>query len=104
MRPDLVTCSIIPVAMAGVIGIYGLIAAATTNDKMETATHPAYPEYAHFGAGLTIGGSWVRIMFEILEGEAGKCGVHSDVLGRLRVQGRRGVQGAAGKLLKLIRM
>merc|ERR1712048_1128470 len=55
MRPDMVMRSIIPVVMAGVLGIYGLITAVIINGKMEAATYSAYSGYAHLGAGLTVG-------------------------------------------------
>merc|ERR1719433_993937 len=47
--------SIIPVVMAGVLGIYGLITAVIINGKMESGTYSAYSGYAHLGAGLTVG-------------------------------------------------
>merc|ERR1719454_2058067 len=47
--------SIIPVVMAGVLGIYGLITAVIINGKMESGTYSAYSGYAHLGAGLAIG-------------------------------------------------
>merc|ERR1712160_122647 len=56
MRPDMIMRSIIPVVMAGVLGIYGLITAVIINGKMDTpATYPAFLGYAHLGAGLTVG-------------------------------------------------
>merc|ERR1719163_2533760 len=56
MRPDLVMRSIIPVVMAGVLGIYGLITAVIINGKLDTPdTYSAYSGYAHLGAGLTVG-------------------------------------------------
>ncbi|KAF4700723.1 V-type proton ATPase 16 kDa proteolipid subunit, partial [Perkinsus olseni] len=56
MRPDLVMRSIIPVVMAGVLGIYGLITSVIINGKMDTpATYSQYSGYAHLGAGLTVG-------------------------------------------------
>merc|ERR1711860_208931 len=55
MRPDMVMRSIIPVVMAGVLGIYGLITAVIINGKMEAATYSAYSGFAHLGAGLTVG-------------------------------------------------
>merc|ERR1719480_522124 len=56
LRPDLVMRSIIPVVMAGVLGIYGLITAVIINGKMaEAGKYSAYSGYAHFGAGLTVG-------------------------------------------------
>merc|ERR1712187_793329 len=47
--------SIIPVVMAGVLGIYGLITAVIINGKMESASYSAYSGYAHLGAGLAVG-------------------------------------------------
>merc|ERR1719230_2399778 len=47
--------SIIPVVMAGVLGIYGLITAVIINGKMESDTYSAYSGYAHLAAGLAIG-------------------------------------------------
>merc|ERR1712071_717866 len=55
MRPDMVMRSIIPVVMAGVLGIYGLITAVIINGKMDPKTYSAYSGYAHLGAGLTVG-------------------------------------------------
>merc|ERR1719436_1712078 len=56
MRPDMVMRSIIPVVMAGVLGIYGLITAVIINGKMDTpGLCSAYTGYAHLGAGLTVG-------------------------------------------------
>merc|ERR1719440_1485420 len=47
--------SIIPVVMAGVLGIYGLITAVIINGKIDAAAYTAYSGYAHLGAGLTVG-------------------------------------------------
>merc|ERR1711981_1195111 len=47
--------SIIPVVMAGVLGIYGLITAVIINGKMTKDTYSAYSGFAHLGAGLTVG-------------------------------------------------
>merc|ERR1712141_777014 len=56
MRPDMVMRSIIPVVMAGVLGIYGLITAVIINGKLDKpAEYSAYSGYAHFAAGLTVG-------------------------------------------------
>merc|ERR1719478_1820580 len=54
MRPDMVMRSIIPVVMAGVLGIYGLITAVIINGKVK-APYSAYQGYAHLAAGLAIG-------------------------------------------------
>merc|ERR1740120_82002 len=50
--------SIIPVVMAGVLGIYGLITAIIINGKVQSTgaeKYPAFLGYAHLGAGLTVG-------------------------------------------------
>merc|ERR1712176_1296015 len=58
MRPDMVMRSIIPVVMAGVLGIYGLITAVIINGKLDADTYSAYSGYAHLAAGLTVGMSF----------------------------------------------
>merc|ERR1712190_319773 len=55
MRPDMVMRSIIPVVMAGVLGIYGLITAVILNGKMEAKGYGTYDGYAHLAAGLSCG-------------------------------------------------
>merc|ERR1712070_1368800 len=57
MRPDMIMRSIIPVVMAGVLGIYGLITAVIINGKMmdNPGAYSAFLGYAHLGAGLTVG-------------------------------------------------
>ncbi|CAE8608402.1 unnamed protein product [Polarella glacialis] len=72
MRPDMVMRSIIPVVMAGVLGIYGLITAVIINGKMDAATYSAYSGYAHLGAGLTVGMSSLAAGLAIgIVGDAG---------------------------------
>ena len=48
---------IVPVVMAGILGIYGLIVAAIINNniKTDTNTYAAFSGYLHFGAGLASG-------------------------------------------------
>mmetsp|Transcript_18408 Transcript_18408/g.23683 ORF Transcript_18408/g.23683 Transcript_18408/m.23683 type:complete len:207 (+) Transcript_18408:150-770(+) len=59
--PDLIMRNIIPVVMAGVLGIYGLIVAVILNGKFtppEAGGYPTYSQYngfAHLGAGLCAG-------------------------------------------------
>jgi len=56
MRPDLIMRSIIPVVMAGVLGIYGLITAVIINGKLnQPDQYSAFEGYAHLAAGLTVG-------------------------------------------------
>ena len=48
--------SIIPVVMAGILGIYGIIVCITISGKFKTAGDYALADgYKHFGAGLIIG-------------------------------------------------
>merc|ERR1712046_68921 len=76
MRPDMVMRSIIPVVMAGVLGIYGLITAVIINGKMESASYSAYSGYAHLGAGLTVGMSSLAAGLAI--GIVGDAGVRAN--------------------------
>merc|ERR1719178_569614 len=77
MRPDLVMRSIIPVVMAGVLGIYGLITAVIINGKLDTPdVYSAYSGYAHLGAGLTVGMSSLAAGLAI--GIVGDAGVRAN--------------------------
>merc|ERR1711907_712965 len=77
MRPDLVMRSIIPVVMAGVLGIYGLITAVIINGKLDVPDqYSAYSGYAHFGAGLTVGMSSLAAGLAI--GIVGDAGVRAN--------------------------
>jgi len=77
MRPDMIMRSIIPVVMAGVLGIYGLITAVIINGKMDApATYPAFLGYAHLGAGLTVGMSSLAAGLAI--GIVGDAGVRAN--------------------------
>merc|ERR1712087_365447 len=76
MRPDMIMRSIIPVVMAGVLGIYGLITAVIINGKMESGTYSAYSGYAHLGAGLTVGMSSLAAGLAI--GIVGDAGVRAN--------------------------
>merc|ERR1712005_81899 len=67
---------IIPVVMAGVLGIYGLITAVIINGKMESASYSAYSGYAHLGAGLTVGMSSLAAGLAI--GIVGDAGVRAN--------------------------
>merc|ERR1719235_2768552 len=77
MRHDLVMRSIIPVVMAGVLGIYGLITAVIINGKIDPAAqYSAYSGYAHLGAGLTVGMSSLAAGLAI--GIVGDAGVRAN--------------------------
>merc|ERR1711979_74575 len=76
MRPDMIMRSIIPVVMAGVLGIYGLITAVIINGKMTSFDYSAYSGYAHLGAGLTVGMSSLAAGLAI--GIVGDAGVRAN--------------------------
>merc|ERR1712224_733993 len=77
MRPDLVMRSIIPVVMAGVLGIYGLITAVIINGKLDPPDqYSQYSGYAHLGAGLTVGMSSLAAGLAI--GIVGDAGVRAN--------------------------
>merc|ERR1712043_91466 len=76
MRPDMVMRSIIPVVMAGVLGIYGLITSVIINGKMTPpASYSAYEGYCHLCAGLTVGMSALAAGLAI--GVVGDAGVRA---------------------------
>merc|ERR1711869_25612 len=77
MRPDLVMRSIIPVVMAGVLGIYGLITAVIINGKLDKLdSYSAYSGYAHLSAGLCVGMSSLAAGLAI--GIVGYAGVRAN--------------------------
>eukprot|EP01117_Protostelium_nocturnum_P000066 TRINITY_DN10154_c0_g1_i1.p1 TRINITY_DN10154_c0_g1~~TRINITY_DN10154_c0_g1_i1.p1 ORF type:complete len:160 (-),score=37.72 TRINITY_DN10154_c0_g1_i1:79-558(-) len=55
MRPELVMKSIIPVVMAGVIGIYGLIIAVILGGNVKPTGYTYYRAFASLGSGLCVG-------------------------------------------------
>eukprot|EP01071_Lankesteria_metandrocarpae_P014790 Lankesteria_metandrocarpae@DN896_c0_g1_i1.p1 len=79
MRPDLVMRSIIPIVMAGVLGIYGLIIAILLNQNMgEHSEYSAHAGYTHFAAGLIVGFSCLAAGYTI--GVVGDAGVRAHAL------------------------
>lgn len=77
MRPELVNQSIIPVVMAGIIAIYGLVVGAViANSIHEPAQYPVYKGFLHLGAGLSVGLSGLAAGFAIgVVGDAGVRGI-----------------------------
>merc|ERR1719205_109469 len=47
--------NMIPVVMAGVLGVYGLIVAVILNQKIKPETYDGYMGYAHLASGLVCG-------------------------------------------------
>ena len=77
MRPDMVMRSIIPVVMAGVLGIYGLITAVIINGKFtKPEAYSQFSGFAHLGAGLTVGLSSLAAGMAI--GIVGDAGVRAN--------------------------
>lgn len=77
MRPDLIMRSIIPVVMAGVLGIYGLITAVIINSKLTAPDkYSTFSGYAHMGAGMIVGLSSMSAGMAI--GIVGDAGVRAN--------------------------
>lgn len=76
MRPELIMKSIIPVVMAGIIAIYGLVVAALiANDIKPSTSYSLYKSFNHLGAGLSVGLSGLAAGFAIgIVGDAGVRG------------------------------
>jgi len=55
MRTDIVMKCIIPVVMAGVIGIYGLIIAVIVGTSVHPTGYTDFHGLAHLGSGLSVG-------------------------------------------------
>ena len=56
LKPDKIIKSVIPVIMAGILGIYGLIVAVILNQKIpQTGTYEYKKAYSHLASGLCCG-------------------------------------------------
>ncbi|XP_058627800.1 ATPase H+ transporting V0 subunit ca [Onychostoma macrolepis] len=74
MRPELIMKSIIPVVMAGIIAIYGLVVAVLIANNMAPDIS-LYKSFLHLGAGLSVGLSGLAAGFAIgIVGDAGVRG------------------------------
>jgi len=72
MRPDLIMKSIVPVVMAGIIAIYGLVVSVLITGGMKQA-YPLYDAFIHMGAGLSVGLAGLAAGFAV--GIVGDSGV-----------------------------
>ncbi|KAI8322717.1 vacuolar ATP synthase 16 kDa proteolipid subunit [Martensiomyces pterosporus] len=71
LRPDLVVRSIVPVVMAGIIGIYGLVVSVLITDGLKQDM-TLYTGFIQLGAGLAVGLSGMAAGFAIgIVGDAG---------------------------------
>lgn len=77
MRPELVNQSIVPVVMAGIVAIYGLVVAAVIANAIKAPpSYTLYQGFLHMGAGLTVGLSGLAAGFAIgVVGDAGVRGI-----------------------------
>ena len=55
LRPDRIIKSVIPVIMAGILGIYGLIVSVILNQKIKPERYTKRQGYSHLAAGLCCG-------------------------------------------------
>jgi len=73
MRPELIMKSIIPVVMAGIIAIYGLVVSVIIGINIKPDEYSPYKGFLHLGAGLAVGLSGLAAGFAI--GVVGDSGV-----------------------------
>merc|ERR1719471_886172 len=75
MRPEAIMKSIIPVVMAGIVAIYGVVVAVLIAGQLEAAgdKYNLYTGFAHLGAGLSVGLSGLASGYAI--GVVGDAGV-----------------------------
>lgn len=72
LRPDLIIKSVIPVVLAGILGLYGLIVSVIILGSMDKANYPFFKAYSHLGAGLCCGFSSLAAGLAIgIVGDAG---------------------------------
>jgi len=76
MRPELIMKSIIPVVMAGIIAIYGVVVAVLIAGQLKAAPeYTLYKGFVHLGAGLAVGLSGLAAGYAIgIVGDAGVRG------------------------------
>jgi len=74
MRPELIMKSVVPVVMAGIIAIYGVVIAVLISQGIEQGMS-LYTAFLHLGAGLSVGLSGLAAGFAIgIVGDAGVRG------------------------------
>ena len=71
-KPNLIIKSLLPVVMASILGIYGLIVSVVILKKIDLTNYNLIQGYKHFGAGLSCGLSSLAAGYAIgLVGDAG---------------------------------
>lgn len=76
MNPQMVIRNIIPVVMAGILGIYGLIVAVILIQNVTTSGYSLYTGFAHLSSGLSCGLSSLAAGLSI--GVVGDAGVRAN--------------------------
>jgi len=75
MRPELIMKSVIPVVMAGIIAIYGLVVAALIANGINENDYKLFKSFMDLGAGLSVGLSGLAAGYAIgIVGDAGVRG------------------------------
>jgi V-type H+-transporting ATPase proteolipid subunit len=76
MRPELIMKSIIPVVMAGIIAIYGVVVSVLIAGQLkDSKEYSLYKGFVHLGAGLSVGLSGLAAGYAIgIVGDAGVRG------------------------------
>jgi len=75
MKPEAIMKSVIPVVMAGIIAIYGLVVAVLIAGNIDKDQYSLYKAFFHLGAGLAVGLSGLAAGFAIgIVGDAGVRG------------------------------
>ncbi|KAF8475898.1 vacuolar ATP synthase 16 kDa proteolipid subunit [Kalaharituber pfeilii] len=74
LRPDLLVKNVIPVVMAGIVGIYGLVVSVLISSGLKQEL-PLYTGFIQLGAGLSVGLAGLAAGFAIgIVGDAGVRG------------------------------
>ncbi|RPB22661.1 V-type ATPase [Terfezia boudieri ATCC MYA-4762] len=74
LRPDLIVKNVIPVVMAGIVGIYGLVVSVLISSGLKQEL-PLYTGFIQLGAGLSVGLAGLAAGFAIgIVGDAGVRG------------------------------
>jgi len=74
LRPDMIVKNVIPVVMAGIIGIYGLVVSVLISSGLKQEL-PLYTGFTQLGAGLSVGLAGLAAGFAIgIVGDAGVRG------------------------------
>ncbi|KAJ4422538.1 vacuolar ATPase V0 domain subunit c [Gnomoniopsis sp. IMI 355080] len=75
LRPDLIVKNIVPVIMAGIIGIYGLVVSVLISDGLRQTDYALFTGFIQLGAGLAVGLAGMAAGFAIgIVGDAGVRG------------------------------